>query len=272
MSNGINAIKGFDYQATVILDRLFEHFDRDGPTARARPEGVDDLDLSWTQDAIEHRRYEQIKKPREDNQGNLKPRAWTLSEVVDLYRVIDEFAVNGAISPVSALPPAASQETASPPGLHLSYEDAVRALSGMNPDFKSAAPLVLDSVTKKQLEHLVLLAEPANDRSRATETFVPSVSFTPNGYTVAQRRVTTTNGGETAGTLIRPAIAAANRFGLNIPWHEELLTGVFATTYIPRFLASLVLRTTAAGSTKNSATKQTSCCPASAPRRRLRRS
>ena len=83
MSNGINAIKGFDYQATVILDRLFEHFDRDGPTARARPEGVDDLDLSWTQDAIEHRRYEQIKKPREDNQGNLKPRAWTLSEVVD---------------------------------------------------------------------------------------------------------------------------------------------------------------------------------------------
>ena len=37
MSNGINAIKGFDYQATVILDRLFEHFDRNGPTARARP-------------------------------------------------------------------------------------------------------------------------------------------------------------------------------------------------------------------------------------------
>ena len=48
MSNGIYAIKGFDYQATVILDRLFDHFDSNGPTARARPEGDDDLDLSWT--------------------------------------------------------------------------------------------------------------------------------------------------------------------------------------------------------------------------------
>src|ERR1035437_5198668 len=83
MANGINAIKGFDYQATVILNRLFDHFDRNGPTARARPEGVDDLDLSWTKDAVEHRRYEQIKKPRGDDQGNLKPIPWTLSDVVD---------------------------------------------------------------------------------------------------------------------------------------------------------------------------------------------
>jgi hypothetical protein len=83
MSNGINAIKGFDYQATVILDRLFDHFDRNGPEARARPEGADDLDLSWSKDAVEHRRYEQIKKPREDNQGNRTPRALTLAEVVD---------------------------------------------------------------------------------------------------------------------------------------------------------------------------------------------
>ena len=83
MSNGINAIKGFDYQATVILDRLFDHFDRNGPKARARPEGDDDLDLSWIKDAVEHRRYQQIKKPREDNQGNRTPRAWTLSEACD---------------------------------------------------------------------------------------------------------------------------------------------------------------------------------------------
>jgi hypothetical protein len=30
MLGGISAIKGFDYQATVILDRLFDHFDRHG--------------------------------------------------------------------------------------------------------------------------------------------------------------------------------------------------------------------------------------------------
>jgi hypothetical protein len=64
MSNGVNAIKGFDYQATVILDRLFDHFDHNGPQARARPEGADDLDLFWVKDAVEHRRYQQIKKPR----------------------------------------------------------------------------------------------------------------------------------------------------------------------------------------------------------------
>jgi HEAT repeat protein len=155
-----------------------------------------------------------------------------------LYRVIDEFAVTGATAPVPAPPPTASQEAATPSVLHLNYDDAVRALSRANPDFKSAIPVVLDSVTKEQLEHLVLLAEPANDQYPSTETYVPLVSFTPNGHVVAQRRVTTT-GGETAGALIRPAIAAANRFGLNVPWHQELLTGILATAYIPRFLAAL---------------------------------
>jgi hypothetical protein len=83
MSGGINAIKGFDYQATVILDRLFDHFDRHGQAARARPEGLDDLDLSWKADGVERRRYEQIKKPREDNDGNLNPTPWTLSRVIE---------------------------------------------------------------------------------------------------------------------------------------------------------------------------------------------
>src|SRR5579871_5353776 len=82
MSNGINAIKGFDYQATVTLDRLFDHFDRNGPTARVRPEGIEDIDLYWLEGAIEHYQYFQIKKPREDNKGNLKPRSWTLADAV----------------------------------------------------------------------------------------------------------------------------------------------------------------------------------------------
>ena len=83
MSGGISAIKGFDYQATVILARLFDHFDRHAVTARARPEGIDDLDLSWTADCAEHRRYEQIKKPREDNDGNLNPTPWTLPAITE---------------------------------------------------------------------------------------------------------------------------------------------------------------------------------------------
>ena len=83
MSGGISAIKGFDYQATVILDRLFDHYDCHGQAARARPEGIDDLDLSWTTDGVEHRRYEQIKKPRENNDGNLNPTPWTLPRVIE---------------------------------------------------------------------------------------------------------------------------------------------------------------------------------------------
>jgi hypothetical protein len=82
MSNGVIAIRGFEYQATVILDRLFDHFDRNGPTARVRPEGDDDLDLYWTENQVEHRHYLQIKKPREDDEGNLRPRPWTLSDAV----------------------------------------------------------------------------------------------------------------------------------------------------------------------------------------------
>lgn len=82
MSGGISAIKGFDYQATVILDRLFNHFDRHGLSAKARPEGIDDLDLSWTAGATEHRQYVQIKKPTEDCNGNLNPTPWALSATV----------------------------------------------------------------------------------------------------------------------------------------------------------------------------------------------
>ncbi len=69
MSNGVIAIRGFEYQATVILDRLFDHFDRNGPTARVRPEGDDDLDLYWTENGVERRHYLQIKKPRENDEA-----------------------------------------------------------------------------------------------------------------------------------------------------------------------------------------------------------
>lgn len=79
---GIHAIRGFDYQATVILDRLLAHFDAHGAGATARPEGTDDLDLAWiATDGVLHRRFEQIKKPREDRDLNPTGRPWTLAAV-----------------------------------------------------------------------------------------------------------------------------------------------------------------------------------------------
>ena len=83
MSGGISAIKGFDYQATVVLDRLLDHFERHGLAAQVRPEGADDLDLSWIENATEYRRYEQIKKEREDDEGNRKPAPWTLTDAIN---------------------------------------------------------------------------------------------------------------------------------------------------------------------------------------------
>jgi hypothetical protein len=156
-----------------------------------------------------------------------------------LDRVIGEISGTGVKTSRTGATAMASQEATAPPVLYLSYDDAVRALSGASPDFKPTAPLVLESITMEQFEHLIRLADPANDYHGTTETYIPSVSFTPNGYLVSQRRVTITNSGDSSSTFIRPAIAAANRFGLNIPWHQELLTGVSASTYVPKFLAYL---------------------------------
>jgi hypothetical protein len=80
MSGGISAIKGFDYQATVILDLLFRHFEKFGATGQVRPEGVDDLDLQWVDRSLVHRQYVQIKKPTEDNDGVENPTSWTVAE------------------------------------------------------------------------------------------------------------------------------------------------------------------------------------------------
>lgn len=81
MSGGRIAISGFDYQAIVILEQLFNHFDRHAGDARARPEGGDDLDLIWTESGLDRRRHVQVKKPRESDQGVPKKQPWRLSEV-----------------------------------------------------------------------------------------------------------------------------------------------------------------------------------------------
>jgi RecA/RadA recombinase len=83
VTGGVSAIKGFDYQATVILDRLFDHFAGHGPTARVHPESLDDLDLTWEDAGVPRCQHTQVKKPREDNDGNPAPRPWSLREVTE---------------------------------------------------------------------------------------------------------------------------------------------------------------------------------------------
>jgi hypothetical protein len=83
MSGGRIAISRVDYQAIVILDQLFDHFDQHAGDARARPEGKDDLDLVWTENGLDRRCHVQVKKPRETDQGVPKNQPWRLSEVAD---------------------------------------------------------------------------------------------------------------------------------------------------------------------------------------------
>jgi len=81
-TGGIVALRGFDYQATVILDCLITHFEEYGSKASVRPEGIDDLVLNWTgEDGASFQRYIQIKKPREDQYFNLTSKKWTVAEV-----------------------------------------------------------------------------------------------------------------------------------------------------------------------------------------------
>lgn len=82
MSGGISAIRGFDYQATVILDLLFDHFEHRGPSASVRPEGEDDLDLRWIDNGVSCRRFVQVKKPTEDVQARSSPSPWSLADIV----------------------------------------------------------------------------------------------------------------------------------------------------------------------------------------------
>lgn len=82
-SGGIIALRGFDYQSTVVLDLLFNLFNQYQHNVSVRPEGEDDLDIRISDSTGIKREFFQIKKPREDDQGNLSPRPWTLTEVIN---------------------------------------------------------------------------------------------------------------------------------------------------------------------------------------------
>ena len=157
-----------------------------------------------------------------------------------LKNIIEEFGgAEGNASchaqPLSDKPKPSSARTI------LGYEDVRRMLEGdvdcAPPD--QSSPRILDNVTLEQFERLVLLADPANDRYKTTQKYVPQMSFTEDGHSVARMQSTSTAQSEPAGAMLRPMIAATNPFGADIPWHETSLNGVFASTYISRFVAAL---------------------------------
>ena len=84
MFGGIHAKRGFNYQDTVVLEILIAHFHEHGPSSTVRPEGLDDLELSWTaSDDTSRRRFVQVKKPREDTATNPTGLRWRLAEATE---------------------------------------------------------------------------------------------------------------------------------------------------------------------------------------------
>lgn len=151
--------------------------------------------------------------------------------------------VNGCRSTVSTgRPTVAADQMVPVPAPYVIYSDIVRALSGVCTSLNVAFPFVLEPITAEQYEHLIRLADPVNDRSYGIETYVPMFRFTQGGHVVAQQQVSFKGGTESINKLIRPAIAAANDFDLPIPWHQELLSGAFAATYLSKYLACLAAR------------------------------
>jgi hypothetical protein len=79
MSNGRQALLGFEYQATVNLDLILSLFQGSTQDAVVRPEGEDDLVLIQASESSIH--YYQIKKPKEFESGKSKAEPWSLAEV-----------------------------------------------------------------------------------------------------------------------------------------------------------------------------------------------
>jgi hypothetical protein len=78
-SGGIAALTGYDVQSTVILELILTTFEEISVPILIRPEGRDDLDISWIDPAgpLERKRFYQIKKATEGD-----PSAeWSLASV-----------------------------------------------------------------------------------------------------------------------------------------------------------------------------------------------
>ncbi len=136
------------------------------------------------------------------------------------------------------LKPVAAQK-----GVTVSYEEAVRILSGdgQRRNFEAQAPIGFVSLTPEQFEHLARLADPLNDPERrpTAERYVPEMRLHAASHTVAQWQRTYSGGFEGPGAWIRPALAAANHFDCPLRWHEEVLSGPLAGTYAERLFACL---------------------------------
>lgn len=156
-----------------------------------------------------------------------------------LGRIVDEIEAGLRLSGAVANETPAPEQPAHAPNPPLAYSTAVRSLRGVS-DFAidTGQPIALSPLTREEVQRLIALADPANDPSTAVVRFTPTMTFTSEGHVVG-RESSTSTGAASVPEQLRPAIAAANRFDLPMPWHDERLRWPWVTTYAPQFIASL---------------------------------
>jgi hypothetical protein len=155
-----------------------------------------------------------------------------------LHRIINE--MGGRKVKVQKDKPAAEPEckrTASE--TNITFDDAIRVLSGTIANFESSAPLVFENLSSEQCEQLIRLSAPTNDHRQGIETYIPMIKFTSSGHVVAQHQLTTTASNTSPSIFIRPAVAAANSFGLPIPWLNKLMTERWSEGFVKKYLVCL---------------------------------
>ena len=116
---------------------------------------------------------------------------------------------------------------AAPPGepevTRLRYDDVRHALqTGVLP---GKPPPVLTDITAEQATALASDLDPAHDHLSRWVASEPRLGFTEAGFTVQGTRSESIPQHKDVREKLRPALVAANRFGLRIPWHRDLLLG-----------------------------------------------
>jgi hypothetical protein len=76
---------------------------------------------------------------------------------------------------------------------------------------------------KNEFQKLVELLDPANDYTLEVRPAEPRVSFVGGGVSVGGVVRDRRDNGAQIRKILRPALAAANRFKVDIPWHAKLL-------------------------------------------------
>jgi len=169
-----------------------------------------------------------------------------------LNGIVDELLAGRRKSRAAARVPSAQMPKRPQPELRLHFNDlipkkntlldysaVVQALRGtLDLEIIEGQPMALAQLDREEVQKLIVLADPANDPSRALVKITPKMTFTAGGHVVVQES-STSNGGTSIPERLRPAIAAANRFDLPMPWHSERLRWPWVDTYGAQFIASL---------------------------------